>query len=155
MRGRGSVGAQGWSQAETTRERSTRAQDEGTDPPSLKLRRTGTSSSSGFFEDRRGRRSRVVLASVADAKSRGGIIAQPGYEMPFNPRGDGGKKELVAGESAKETVKTMRREGRMIATTCGSAACFLLHADHGCGRAPGLPCSLFIREDMLPTSTRA
>jgi len=23
---------------------------------------------------------------------------------------------------------------------------FLLHAGHGCGRAPGLPCALFIRE---------
>jgi hypothetical protein len=27
--------------------------------------------------------------------------------MPFNPSDDGGKKELVTGESAKETVKTI------------------------------------------------
>jgi hypothetical protein len=39
--------------------------------------------------------------------------AQPGYEAPFNPRGDGGKKELVTGESAKEPVKPLRGECRM------------------------------------------
>jgi hypothetical protein len=27
--------------------------------------------------------------------------------MSYNPQGDGGKKELVTGESAKETVKTI------------------------------------------------
>ena len=51
----------------------------------------------------------MVLASVADAKSCGGLIDPTGLSMKlFNPQGDGGKKELVAEESAKETVKTIR-----------------------------------------------
>jgi hypothetical protein len=33
--------------------------------------------------------------------------AQPGFDVSLNPRGDGGKKELVTGESTKETVKTI------------------------------------------------
>jgi hypothetical protein len=40
----------------------------------------------------------VVLASVADAKSRGGFGGSTEHLKPFNPRGDGGKKELVTGE---------------------------------------------------------
>jgi hypothetical protein len=35
----------------------------------------------------------LLMLSRAEASS-----ARPGYEMPFNPRGDGGKKELVTGE---------------------------------------------------------
>jgi hypothetical protein len=46
------------------------------------------------------RRRRVVLASVADAKPRGGIIGPTGTRYAVNPRGDGGKKELVTRESA-------------------------------------------------------
>ena len=46
-------------------------------------------------------RSRVVLAPVAGVKFRGGFVGPTGREKPFNPRGDGGKKELVTGESAK------------------------------------------------------
>ena len=34
--------------------------------------------------------------------------AQPVSDAQLNPRGDGDKKELVAGESTKETVKTIR-----------------------------------------------
>jgi hypothetical protein len=57
----------------------------------------------------------VVLASVADVKSRGGFGGPTGRAKPFNPRDDGDKKELVAKESAKETVKTIRvRECRVI-----------------------------------------
>jgi hypothetical protein len=43
----------------------------------------------------------VVLASVADVKSRGGFGGPTGRAKPFNPRGDGGKKELVAKEITK------------------------------------------------------
>ena len=48
----------------------------------------------------------MVLASVADAKSRGGAKRPNRVRGAFNPRDDGGKKELVTGESAEETVKT-------------------------------------------------
>jgi hypothetical protein len=44
----------------------------------------------------------LLMSSRVEASS-----AQPGDEMPFNPSDDGGKKELVTGESAKETVKTI------------------------------------------------
>src|SRR5258708_8591804 len=73
--------------------------------------------SNGAQDERRccGRRSRVVLAPVAGVKSRGGLGGPTGRAKPFNPRGDGGKKELVTRESAKETVKTIRvRECRAI-----------------------------------------
>jgi hypothetical protein len=38
----------------------------------------------------------------------------------------------VTGEITYKPLKPLRREGRLIGRTCGSAACFLLHADHGC-----------------------
>ena len=44
----------------------------------------------------------LLVSSLAEA-----ISAQPGVGCAFNPRGDGGKKELVTEESAKETVKTI------------------------------------------------
>ena len=106
----------------------------------------------------RGRRSRVVLASVADAKSCGGLIDPTGLSMkPFNPQGDGGKKELVAGESTKEAVKTIA-QGRPDASayTCGLYPCaFFTHRGPRVRRAPGLPCALFFRRDMLDPTTRA
>jgi hypothetical protein len=46
------------------------------------------------------RRSRVVLASVADAKPRGGAFGPTGIQMAsFNPRGDGGKRNSSPGRS--------------------------------------------------------
>jgi hypothetical protein len=76
---------------------------------------TGTKPVEQFLRRRRGRRSRVVLAPVAGVKSRGGFGGPTGRAKPFNPRGDGDKKELVTKESAKETVKTIRvRECRVI-----------------------------------------
>src|SRR5882672_1746977 len=44
----------------------------------------------------------LLMLSPAEAS-----IGPTGCAMPFNPRGDGDKKELVAGESTKETVKTI------------------------------------------------
>ena len=49
----------------------------------------------------------MVLAPVAGAKLAEASIGPTGCATPFNPRGDGDKKELVTGESAKETVKTI------------------------------------------------
>jgi hypothetical protein len=50
----------------------------------------------------------LLMLSLAEAPS-----AQPGYEMPFNPQGEGDKKELVAGESSLYAVKPLRGECRM------------------------------------------
>ena len=84
--GRGSVARETGSQGGFSRERSANAQDE---------RHCCV------------RRSRVVLASVADAKPCGGFGGSTGHAKPFNLQGDGGKKELVTEESAKETVPTI------------------------------------------------
>ena len=54
------------------------------------------------------RRSRVVLASVADVKPAEVLRAEPGFAEPQSV-GDGDKKEFVAGKSTKETVKTIAR----------------------------------------------
>jgi len=88
----------------------------GADPPSLKLRRD-------WYQARRAAFSKgvadgevvwswhpLLVSSLAEVS-----IGPTGRVKPFNPRGDGGKKELVTGESAKETVKTIRvRECRVI-----------------------------------------
>ena len=61
-------------------------------------------------------------------------------DAPFNRRGDGGKKELVAGENAKETVKTIaqgRPDDPPVPVVLPRAFC--LHADHGCGGHPAFP----------------
>jgi hypothetical protein len=76
--GRDGVGAQVFA-GRVSRERPTGAQDE---------RRQSV------------RRSRVVLASVADAKPRGDCVDPTGSRPIVNLRGDGDKKEFVAGESA-------------------------------------------------------
>ncbi len=60
------------------------------------------------------RRSRVVLASVADAKFAEVLASSTGRDKTFNLQNDGDKNEFVAGESAEETVKTIRvRECRV------------------------------------------
>src|SRR5258708_18162495 len=92
----------------------------------------------------------LLVSSLAEAS-----IGPTGCAMPFNPRGDGDKKELVAGESTKETVKTIvqgRPDDPPVPVVLPRA--FLLHADHGCERAPGLPCSLIIKRDKNMASTR-
>src|SRR5258708_5822367 len=94
-----------------------------------------------------GRRSRVVLAPVAGAKLAEASIGPTGCATPFNPRGDGDKKELVTGESAKETVKTIA-QGRPVdpAPPVVTTVCFLpMHTGHGCGGHPAFPApSLFL-----------
>jgi hypothetical protein len=117
-------------------------------PASRKLRRTGTKPSSAFCGDGRGRQSRVVLASVADAKSRGGAKWPNRARGAFNPRDDGGKKELVTGESAEETVKTIV-QGRPDdpAPPVVTTVCLLpLHTGYGC--------ELGTRPSLRPLSSR-
>jgi len=42
-----------------------------------------------------------------------------------------------------------------LAETCGSAACFFLHADHGYQSIPGLPCALSLVEGDASQSSGA
>jgi len=73
----------------------------------------------------------------------------------FNPRGDGDKKELVAGESAKDPVKTIA-QGRSDdpGYTCGSYRVLFVARGPWVRRAPGLPCALVMSRDKVFASTR-
>ena len=81
------------------------------------------------------------MPSLAEAKP-----AQPG-QVAVNPLGDGDKKEFVAEESTKETVKTIARgKPGDLRCTRGDYRVLTTNA-HGLRvlRAPGFPCSLFNR----------
>ena len=73
----------------------------------------------------------------------------------FNPRGDGDKKELVAGESTKDPVKTIA-QGRPDdpGYTCGSYRVLFVARGPWVRRAPGLPCALVMSRDKVFASTR-
>ena len=81
----------------------------------------------------------LLMLSLAEAKP-----AQPG-EVAVNPLGDGDKKEFVAEESTKETVKTIARgKPGDLRRNRGDYRVLTTNA-HGprVPRAPGFPCSLF------------
>ena len=81
----------------------------------------------------------LLMPSLAEAKP-----AQPG-QVAVNPLGDGDKKEFVAEESTKETVKTIAR-GKPGDLRCNRGDYRVLTTNaHGLRvlRAPGFPCSLF------------
>jgi hypothetical protein len=110
----------------------------------------------GVTKGRCVRRSRVVLASVADVKPA--EICEPNrVSMNHQSAGDGDKKEFVAGESTKETVKTIAQGmpgvfGGPVVTT----VCFLLHTGCGCTVHPAFPCALgFLGRSFLDDSGRA
>ena len=97
----------------------------------------------------------MVLAPVAGVKSRGGFVGPTGRVKPFNPRDDGDKKELVAGESTKETVKTIA-QGRPDCSgyTCGDYRVLFFAHGPWVRRAPGLPCALVVSRDTIAASAR-
>jgi hypothetical protein len=81
----------------------------------------------------------LLMSSRAEAKP-----AQPG-EVADHPLGDGDKKEFVAEESTKETVKTIARgKPGDFRRNRGDYRVLPTNA-HGLRvlRAPGFPCSLF------------
>ena len=80
----------------------------------------------------------LLMLSLAEAKP-----AQPG-EVAVNPLGDGDKKEFVAEESTKETVKTIARgKPGDFRRNRGDYRVLTTNA-HGLRvlRAPGFPCAL-------------
>jgi hypothetical protein len=80
------------------------------------------------------------MPSRAEAKP-----AQPG-EVAINPFSDGDKKEFVAEESTKETVKTIARgKPGDFRNTRGDYRVLTTNA-HGLRvlRAPGFPCALYL-----------
>ncbi len=64
------------------------------------------------------RPNRVVLAVVATAKPCEDALGPNRVASIVNSRGDGGKQELVSGESAPYAVKPSRREGLVSAALC-------------------------------------
>ena len=71
-----------------------------------------------------------------------------------DPSGDGGKKAWSPGRAriSRKTIAQGRPDD--FGCACGSAACFFLHADHGCQPAPGLPCALCFRRGHVDRKTR-
>jgi hypothetical protein len=89
----------------------------------------------------------LLVSSLAEV-----LAARPGARNLINPRGDGGKKELVTKESAKETVKTIRvRECRAIsgASAVNTRAHISLPSAYGAAGALGA------RHSPRPLSKRA
>jgi hypothetical protein len=80
-----------------------RRQTSGADPPSLKLRRTGTRPVEAFGVDGRGRRSRVVLTPRRRRQVRGEFIRAS----------DGDKKARSPGRARRKPLKPSRRECRV------------------------------------------
>ncbi len=71
----------------------------------------------------------LLVSSLAEV-----FVGPTGRVKPFNPRGDGGKKELVTEESSKEAVKTIA-QGRPDdpAPPVVTTVCFLpMHTGRGC-----------------------
>ena len=73
------------------------------DPPSLKLRRTGTNPPNGFFE-RRSADGEIVPSWRPDA----------GAKVVERSANDGGKRARSPGRARNKPLKPLRREGRMI-----------------------------------------
>jgi hypothetical protein len=93
----------------------------------------------------------LLVSSRAEA-----LVGPTGCATPFNPRGDGDKKELVAGESTKETVKTIA-QGRPDdpAPPVVTTLCLLpMHRGHGCGWHPAFPAPSLFPEGTTIASTR-
>jgi hypothetical protein len=66
---------------------------------------------------------------------------------------DGGKKARSPGR-ARISRKTIAQGRPEAACTCGSTACFLLHANHGCGWHPAFPAPSLFPGDTMTGSTR-
>ena len=107
--------------------------------------------SAGFFEDGRGRRSRVVLAPVAGVKSRGGDIGPTGRRMPSIREATVAKRNSSPGRARRKPLKPLRREGRMIGHTCGSRrVLFCCTRAMGASWHPAFPApSCFSRDKVL------
>jgi hypothetical protein len=88
-------------------------------------------------------------------KSCGDVAARPGARIS-HLQGDGGNSASLPGESTKDTLKPLRREGRAIRRTCDPPRVhFYRPRICGCQPAPGLPCALVSMRAMRRRKTRA
>ena len=102
------------------------------DPPSLKLRRTRAEPGEAF---RRRRVSRTAKSCGPDAP----MLASSWRNYPLATVA----KQPVTGESTKETVKPLRREGRTASAepvcSCAFSLCAACTRDRGCSVHPAFP----------------
>jgi hypothetical protein len=84
------------------------------------------------------RRSRVVLASVADVKPAEIHEAQPG-DRNRQSAGDGDKRNSSPGRARRKPLKPSCRECRVFRWTCGDHRVRLLHTGCGCTVHPAFP----------------
>ena len=98
------------------------------------------------------RRSRVVLASVADAKPCGGDVIPTGFDAPSIRLATVTKRNSSPGRARRKPLKPLRGESRVISGGTRGDYRVLTTNAHGLRvlRAPGFPCSLFsMRDDVL------
>jgi hypothetical protein len=88
-----------------------------------------------------GRRSRVVLASVADVKLAEAASSQPGFDGPLIRSATVTKKNSSPGRARRKPLKPLRGESRVISGVLVVTTVCLLPMHTGCG-APGTRLSL-------------
>jgi hypothetical protein len=95
-----------------------------------------------------GRQNRVVLAPVAGVKPAEARLAQPGAARR-RFAGDGDKMNSSPGRARHKPLKPLRRERRLIRSTCGDYRVHFFAHGPRVQRAPGVPCALrFLGGDM-------
>jgi len=96
----------------------------------------------------------LLVSSRAEAHS-----AQPGYEMPSNPRGDGGKRNSSPGRSriSRKTIAWGMPDVFRCLRCEYSCAYFTTQRARGCGciGAPGIPRALFFKGRNMSGKARA
>jgi len=147
------TGSQGGNPLMVLRERRLGAVRHGADGVSMRSRRRAHASCRGAGADVRGRRSRVVLAPEAGAKPCGASRADRRERK--DPPGDGGNRARLPGESAKDTVKTIRAgKAGMPASPVTHPCALSSHTGCGCRRRPAFPAP-FPPGRGVPRLTRA
>ena len=103
------------------------------------------------------RRSRVVLASVADAKPCGGDVIPTGFDAPSIRLATVTKRNSSPRRARRKPLKPLRGESRVISGGTRGDYRVLTTNAHGLRvlRAPGFPCSLFSIEGRCPFKPRA
>src|SRR5882757_7364106 len=109
------------------RERKARAKTNGASTPSPHVGRPHTAARTCVEEGRCGRRSRVVLASVADVKPAEVLSAQPGLDKPLIRSVTVTKRNSSPGRARRKPLKPLRRKRRACRGTCGPPCAFPAH----------------------------
>src|SRR5882757_8632466 len=110
-----------------TRERKARARTNNASTLSPHVGRPHTAARTCVEEGRCGRRSRVVLASVADVKPAEVLLAQPGLDKPLIRLVTVTKRNSSPGRVRRKPLKPSRRKRRACRGTCGPPCAFPAH----------------------------